>query len=1022
MRENTSSITTIMDAKIERCVEPLFPKGGGGLKKKKTKTNDDDENKDDGEKKNILPALMMMRTKRRKIFELTTKVYALCALNGDLDLANAIERVDLLLLALQSDDNDTDDTADDDSEDFSRSWAKTKIEKQLRTKQRRLKERKDPFAEKEWVRFLAREEGKEILEELFRMVLSSSVSSSSSSSSSADEDIRELFFHRYVVMFVTKEKYDARARASLRRMASVLNEYYEEYIIVDGDDKSTKNHKKKRVFIDWRKDVCKFEAAFAWHVIRGAREQMKRATEGSGIESTGTTTTTTGGSWLMSKIRGGGGGGSSASGSSVSTVSEEDAKNVTSKFGKYLTLGAAAVVGGSLLTLTGGLAAPALIASVGGLAASGSVFAVFGVGTAYVLGVLGTTGVTAIFGVTGAGLAAHKMSKRIEQNLEIFRILPLRDGGLLLGRKKTSNGEDKDEDEEDQGFDTVMNASLNVVLYVPGFLKSGPDELFDAFGSKNGNYYATVDGDGPLGLRVMKVKSKEDIKNYAEKSDRLRKLAHLGGNEYTNNADIDADTLLIVEHDAKTLDDNSGVAKNAGILSGSAILSYHILETNERIIVDSNNSSYQAHVATLKAIERAPRPVRLQMRKIQKLEIDREEIADVALSINEDLEELVENVAKEEKEREETVDCESPSSHSSAEKPKPPAKKEDVDDVGERESNANANHQNLLMRTLTRTISSPTITTATESKSAAEEEEDEAMGTNTNWPIHSGEQFVLEWETTELTNLGSAINFFARKTLVNAAAPQALGHTVFAGLAASVSWPAILLGGASFIDNPWSVLKERAQIAGKELATILLSREHGRRAVTLIAYSTGTCVILECLKELDRMIEDGTCLEKDALGIVENVVLISVPVHVGRKDWRKIRRVTSGRVVNCRAKNDWVLRFIYRLKSYDVISSLAGVVRQNYEGVEDIKLSGDICYAHGDIPKAMGDILKVVGLETDESSNAFGDTAAAHNILEDENESSFEQRGESNSSIVLSESDYDSENEADFAAHQETIY
>lgn len=56
------------------------------------------------------------------------------------------------------------------------------------------------------------------------------------------------------------------------------------------------------------------------------------------------------------------------------------------------------------------------------------------------------------------------------------------------------------------------------------------------------------------------------------------------------------------------------------------------------------------------------------MRKIQKLEIDREEIADVALSINEDLEELVENVAKEEKEREETVDCESPSSHSSAEK------------------------------------------------------------------------------------------------------------------------------------------------------------------------------------------------------------------------------------------------------------------------------------------------------------------------------------------------------------------
>jgi hypothetical protein len=164
------------------------------------------------------------------------------------------------------------------------------------------------------------------------------------------------------------------------------------------------------------------------------------------------------------------------------------------------------------------------------------------------------------------------------------------------------------------------------------------------------------------------------------------------------------------------------------------------------------------------------------------------------------------------------------------------------------------------------------------------------------------------------------------------------------------------------------------------------------------------------------MIEDGTCLEKDALGIIENVVLVSVPVHVGRKDWRKIRRVTSGRVVNCRAKNDWVLRFIYRLKSYDVISSLAGVTRQNYEGVEDIKLHGNICYAHGDIPKAMGDILRVVGLETDENMNAFVDASARK---DDEGQLSFEQRRE------VSESDYDSEteSEADFASHhQETVF
>ena len=938
---------TRMEETIRRCVE--HPKGV-------RPEHDDDEKKEEEKRKR--------RGRRRRGIEKLIALYALCALNADGDVENAWERVEIVAK----------DVFQQNDQEFSTTTTRTRelIENQARKKQARLKEKKEQFTEKDWVRWV-REEAKKCgaLER--------------TTTSRKEDDVKELFFQRYVVTFVTKEKYDARARTSLRRMVSVLN-YCKDDDDDDDDDENNNNNNnssdsnnRHKTRIDWRKDVCKFEAAFAWHVIQGAREQKKREEESNGeggkfvnVANTQRGTTTSG-SWMMSKIRGGGDlGGGGASERSVS-MSEDATKNdsttknsnssanasVTSKFGKYLTLGAAAVVGGSLMTLTGGLAAPALIASVGGLAASGSIFAVFGAGTAYVLGVLGTTGVTAIFGATGAGLAAHKMSKRIEQNLEIFRILPLRDSGLLLGRntmnKKTpTNNDDREEEEEEDDYDTVMSASLNVVLYVPGFLKSGPDELFDAFGSKNGNYYAIIDGDGPLGLRAMKIKPKEDTNNYAEKKDRLKKLAHLGGTE-CNNEDIDADTLLIVEHDAKTLDDDNGVAKNAGILSGSAILSYHILETNERVVVDRNYSSYRDRMETLKAIERAPRPVRLQLRKIQKLEIDREEVADVALSINENLEEMVEHIEKEENQI-----CESLSSHPS-EKPKPP--------------------------------------TVTKSN-------DDAIGANPNWPVQSGEQFVLEWETTELTNLGTAINFFARKTLVNAAAPQAIGHTVFAGVASSVSWPAILLSGASFIDNPWSVLKERAQIAGKELAAILLSREHGRRAVTLIAYSTGTCVVLECLKELDRMIEEGTCLEKDALGVVENVVLVSVPVHVGRKDWQKIRRVTSGRVVNCRANNDWVLRFIYRLKSYDVISSLAGVVRQNYEGVEDIKLSGDICYAHGDIPKAMGDILKVVGLETDENTS----------------ETLTGRGGESTSSIAMSESDYDSENEADFAAHQETIY
>ena len=56
-----------------------------------------------------------------------------------------------------------------------------------------------------------------------------------------------------MVTFVTKEKYDARARTSLRRMASVLN-----YCNDDDDDDNTNNsdnNNRHKTRIDWRKDA-----------------------------------------------------------------------------------------------------------------------------------------------------------------------------------------------------------------------------------------------------------------------------------------------------------------------------------------------------------------------------------------------------------------------------------------------------------------------------------------------------------------------------------------------------------------------------------------------------------------------------------------------------------------------------------------------------------------------------------------------------------------------------------------------
>nr|XP_042708894.1 transmembrane and coiled-coil domain-containing protein 4 isoform X3 [Chrysemys picta bellii] len=172
--------------------------------------------------------------------------------------------------------------------------------------------------------------------------------------------------------------------------------------------------------------------------------------------------------------------------------------------------------------------------------------------------------------------------------------------------------------------------------------------------------------------------------------------------------------------------------------------------------------------------------------------------------------------------------------------------------------------------------------------------------------VQSSEQYCLAWESKYLMELGNALDSLLNG-FVNIMAQEALKFTVLSGIVTALTWPASLLTVASVIDNPWGVCLNRSAEVGKHLAQILLSRQQGKRPVTLIGFSLGARVIYFCLKEMAQ--------EKDCEGIVEDVVLLGAPVEGDAKYWKAFTKVVSGRIINGYCRGDWLLSFVYRTSS-----------------------------------------------------------------------------------------------------------
>ncbi|KAL9104777.1 MAG: hypothetical protein Q9163_000327 [Psora crenata] len=240
------------------------------------------------------------------------------------------------------------------------------------------------------------------------------------------------------------------------------------------------------------------------------------------------------------------------------------------------------------------------------------------------------------------------------------------------------------------------------------------------------------------------------------------------------------------------------------------------------------------------------------------------------------------------------------------------------------------------------------------------------------------EVFALRFELEALMNLGNGLDAMVSSAAWGYAKGELIKRTVFAELMGAAAWPLGVLQIGRVVDNPFSIALSRAEKAGEVLADALINKAQGERPVTLIGYSLGARVIYFCLTSL---------ASRHAFGLVESAVLIGAPCHSTTADWRAIRSVVAGRLVNVFSENDYVLGFLYRGSSLQ--NGVAGL--QRIEGIPSVEnvdvsetVSGHLRYRY-----LVGSILKRIGFQDLDPAAVKEEEAAFQKLLQDKEKMTY---------------------------------
>ena len=740
-------------------------------------------------------------------------------------------------------------------------------------------------------------------------------------------------------------------------------------------------------------------------------------------------------------------------------------------YGRAAAVGAAAAFGGGLMFVTGGAAAPAVLASLASLSAAGGVLGAVALSAGTLVSSFGgATGIAYALGGVGAGLTGWRAARRLE-GLSQFAFLPLR------------------------GTDEGMR----VFLYVPGFLRD-PGDLFKSFGKRDGVYSAVVEvpadrsgsertgvgssertsGENPGTRGENSSGKKDEAEAEAEEENvepktspwrvlsdavALRSLTSLlfdtGAGE--TDGDVNGEETKCLRDEAKNASSSvdvssvglrldvvgdgevfvssvvpGGIADAAGVAEGSVLVSAAFVRDDDESSSSDDDDDDDDDECASKEDEDSKDSSKHEDSKAKKKKESSSFLrCGAGAGDARAVAALFARAAKKKSAAREGGERR-PSRSVELRLRRNLSRGADVDALARRrarrvaESENGAGTEKLDALASTNPLSSKSTASLGETLDSGSGGVAENLGSPRDvnqssvsraWPLPRGAQFVVAWEHALLMDLGGAMSAFGRAAMTRYVGAQAVAHTSLAALASAVAWPVTLLNAGGFIDSPWALAEARSKDAGRALAKALLegSASGARRPVTIVAYSLGCDVVraaCACLLEAEeeansearnRNADRSTGRredeseeasdtneelskekknaaprnEKSGLGLIQDLVFVGAPLDASFETWSCLRRVTTGRVVNAgdfgdlslaptssnifNAKassrgGDWMLRFLFRKKTWALRRGVAAWTRVDHPGVENVDV-GEVCGVHVEIPDRMGAILQVVGLD-----------------------------------------------------------